>query len=52
MCQQEIANVLDHFVLMLRIQNIFPVGSARIDMKIFGRHLEIREGGDKLEEKF
>ena len=52
MCQQEIANVLDHFVLMLRIQNIFPVGSARIDMKLFGRHLEIREGGDKLEEKF
>ena len=37
MCQQKIANVLDHFVLMLRIQNICPVGSARIDLKLFGR---------------
>ena len=32
--------MLDHFVLMLRIQNISPVGSARIDMKLFGGRLD------------
>src|SRR5205809_7260562 len=43
MCQQKIANMPNHFVLMLRIQNIYPVGSARIDMKLFGGRLDSGE---------